>query len=82
MRSDNVEVVASAIAEILNERFASLSLAQLQLIVDMQCEHLHLHYAAESTTEIGSEIRDRMFAALLSLLYDPLYNRLSMPLAY
>uniref|UniRef100_A0A0N5AU55 Rap-GAP domain-containing protein n=1 Tax=Syphacia muris TaxID=451379 RepID=A0A0N5AU55_9BILA len=76
VRSDNVEVVASAIAEILNERFASLSLAQLQLIVDMQCEHLHLHYAAESTTEIGSEIRDRMFAALLSLLYDPLYNRL------
>lgn len=60
----------------MHERFVSFSLPQLQMLVEMQCEHLHLYYAAESTTEVGSEIRDRMFSALLSLLYAPVYDRL------
>lgn len=66
-----MEIVAGGVCEVLAERFPDLMSAHLRCIVHMLCEHLHSHYQHGFVREIGSEIRERIFVALLALLCDP-----------
>lgn len=44
----------------------------------MLCDHLRSHYAGVETNEVGSEIRERLFSALLSIICDPYTGQLGI----
>ncbi|VDM48461.1 unnamed protein product [Toxocara canis] len=73
---DNVEIVAGGICEVLHERFAQFTMVHLRMVLHMLCEHLRSHYADVETSEVGSEIRERLFSALLSIICDPFTGQL------
>uniref|UniRef100_A0A0M3IN40 Tuberin domain-containing protein n=1 Tax=Ascaris lumbricoides TaxID=6252 RepID=A0A0M3IN40_ASCLU len=73
---DNVEIVAGGICEVLHERFAQFTMIHLRLVLHMLCDHLRSHYAGVETNEVGSEIRERLFSALLSIICDPYTGQL------
>uniref|UniRef100_A0A914ZTV8 Rap-GAP domain-containing protein n=1 Tax=Parascaris univalens TaxID=6257 RepID=A0A914ZTV8_PARUN len=73
---DNVEIVAGGICEVLHERFAQFTMIHLRLVLHMLCDHLRSHYAGIETNEVGSEIRERLFSALLSIICDPYTGQL------
>uniref|UniRef100_A0A158Q7U7 Rap-GAP domain-containing protein n=1 Tax=Elaeophora elaphi TaxID=1147741 RepID=A0A158Q7U7_9BILA len=68
---ENMEIVASDVCQLLAERFSDLRSAHLYYIVHMLCEHLHSHYKHGFVREIGCEIRERIFSALLTLVCNP-----------
>uniref|UniRef100_A0A9J2Q841 Rap-GAP domain-containing protein n=1 Tax=Ascaris lumbricoides TaxID=6252 RepID=A0A9J2Q841_ASCLU len=74
---DNVEIVAGGICEVLHERFAQFTMIHLRLVLHMLCDHLRSHYAGVETNEVGSEIRERLFSALLSIICDPYTGQLA-----
>uniref|UniRef100_A0A8R1TKT6 Rap-GAP domain-containing protein n=1 Tax=Onchocerca volvulus TaxID=6282 RepID=A0A8R1TKT6_ONCVO len=68
---ENMEIVAGGVCEILAERFSDLRSAHLYYIIHILCEHLHSHYQHGFVREIGCEIRERIFSALLNLICNP-----------
>ncbi|KAL3994370.1 hypothetical protein ACH3XW_21460 [Acanthocheilonema viteae] len=68
---ENMEIVAGDVCQVLAERFSDLRSAHLHYIVHMLCEHLHSHYQHGFVREIGCEIRERIFSALLTLVCNP-----------
>lgn len=63
----------------LDERFVDMSANQLRYIVHILCEHMHLQYRYGLVREVGSEIRERLLSALLSITCDPFSGRLGIP---
>lgn len=74
--SENLEIVVHSVSEILQERFESFSLAQLNFITHMLSEHLHYQYENKYYEAAGADIRERIFAALLSINCDPFTGEL------
>ncbi|KAM3719628.1 Tuberin [Dirofilaria immitis] len=68
---ENMEIVVGDVCEVLAERFSDLRSAHLRYIIHILCEHLHSHYQHGFIREIGSEIRERIFSALLTLICNP-----------
>lgn len=68
---ENMEIVAGDVCQVLAERFSDFRSAHLHYIVHMLCEHLHSHYQYGFVREIGCEIRERIFSALLTLVCNP-----------
>lgn len=66
-----MEIVAGDVCQVLTERFSDLRSVHLHYIVHMLCEHLHSHYQHGFVREIGCEIRERIFSALLTLVCNP-----------
>ncbi|CAG9532061.1 unnamed protein product [Cercopithifilaria johnstoni] len=68
---ENMEIVAGDVCQVLAERFSDLRCTHLQYIIHMLCKHLHSHYQHGFVREIGCEIRERIFSALLTLVCNP-----------
>ncbi|EJW71018.1 hypothetical protein WUBG_18074, partial [Wuchereria bancrofti] len=65
---ENMEILTGDVCQILAERFSDLRSSHLHYIIHMLCEHLHSHYQHGFVREIGCEIRERIFSALLTLV--------------
>lgn len=74
---DNLEVVAQSIGELLSERWSSVNLNTLSIIVGILVDHLHAQYTAGWTGEQGADVRLRTFSALLSIHCCPITSRLT-----
>lgn len=60
MDNDNLEVSACLLAELLDERFAGMTLEMVDTIFNFIIRHLELHYIKNGSTT-GCEVRMRLF---------------------
>ncbi|KAK6103072.1 hypothetical protein QQG55_11065 [Brugia pahangi] len=68
---ENMEILTGDVCQVLAERFSDLRSSHLHYIIHILCEHLHSHYQHGLVREIGCEIRERIFSALLTLVCNP-----------
>jgi hypothetical protein len=60
VENDNLEVSACLLAELLDERFAAMTMEMLETILNLIIRHLELHYIKNGSTS-GCEVRMRLF---------------------
>uniref|UniRef100_A0A914C549 Rap-GAP domain-containing protein n=1 Tax=Acrobeloides nanus TaxID=290746 RepID=A0A914C549_9BILA len=75
--NDNLEVVATSIGDVLNERWKSFDIGLINMIFAMLFRHIQLQYFNGFIQEIGADVRARIFESLLLVHCDPLTGQLT-----
>lgn len=65
------------ISDLLNERWNAFDGEIIEKIIKMLIEHLRLHYTKGLNGLVGSDVRVRLFEALLLIQMNPITQQLS-----